>query len=285
MTRQVVVNGNTFHIGGRRRPKETKATHPHLFKSVRDFMKPGMALPAVPTTFSYFSQSAQAQSDILGNDTLGDCTAAGACHLTESWTAAAGAPVVLQVADAIAFYSLSTGYVPGDSSTDQGGDEITVLSTWRDKGLDGNGSHAIVGWLVVDPTNAAEVKQAMYLFENLYFGIELDSSWPQSVSGNGFVWSGGTPNPADGHCIVGGGADTSGITVNSWGFIGTMTYPAIAQFCAENAGGNLFAILTQEVINRAQQKAPTGLDWPTLQAFFASLGGTTTPPSNPPPSQ
>ena len=278
-------SGHKFHVGGRHRPIATPQSHPHLFQSVRKYM--GQALPAAPSSFNYFSQSSSAQSDILGNNSLGDCTAAGACHLVESVTAMAGAPVILQTSDAIKFYSLSTGYVPGNPSTDQGGDEVTVCTTWAQKGIDGSGTHAIVGWLIVDPTDAVLVKSCMYVFETLYFGLELDSSWPSSVSGNGFVWSGGTPDPNDGHCVVGGGADTNGITINSWGFIGSITYPTIARYCSDSAGGNLFAILTQETLIRAQAKTPNGFDWTTMLADFQAMNGTapsTTPTLPPPPT-
>jgi hypothetical protein len=274
-------HGHIVHVGGRKRPIATAKTHPHLFRSAYKYL--GANLPTAPDSFNYFDSSAAAQSDILGNSTLGDCTAAGACHIVESVTAAAGAPALLQTADAIKFYSLSTGYDPNNPASDQGGDEVVCCSTWRDKGLDGNGGHAIVGWLAIDPTNAALVKSCCYVFGGtLYFGIELDSSWPSSVQGNGYVWSGGTPNPSDGHCVVGGGADDTGVKINSWGFIGTITYPTIAQYCADSAGGNLFVILTKDILNQAQQKAPDGFDWPTLLADFGGMGGVVPTPATGP---
>ncbi len=262
--------GRQLHVGGRKRPIVTRDSHPHLFKSVRRYM-PG-PLPTPPDAFDYFAASRAAQADILGNDQLGDCTAAGACHLVEAFTAAAGTPITLTRTDAVLFYGLSTGYTPSDPSTDQGGDEVTVCTTWRDKGLDGQGAHKIAGWLSVDPSDATLVKTCCWLFEGLYFGIELDSTWTQ-IAGDGFVWSGGSPNPEDGHCVVGAGADSSGIRINTWGFLGTITYGAIAQFCAESAGGNLFAILSPEIVSRAQAKAPNGLDWGSLASDFAGLGG------------
>jgi hypothetical protein len=263
---------------GRKRPVQTATTHPHLFKSVRKFMTG--PLPTAPSVVDFFTGPKTALTDILGNDTLGDCTAAGACHLEESISFAAGSPVVLSATQAIGFYSLSTGYVVGDASTDQGGDEVTVLTTWQQKGLDGNGAHAIKGWLSVDPTDAALVASCNWLFGGLYFGIELPDTWTNPFpSADGFVWDVGTPDPNQGHCVVGVGSNSVGIQVDSWGLIGTITYAAIAQLCAESAGGNLFAVLTPEIITAAQGLAPNGLDWATLLADFDNAGGNA--PSSP----
>ena len=262
----VTPSGLHLHVGGRHRPSENRRTHPHLFKSLRAYG----ALPPAPD-FDNTASSLAAQQDILGNDELGDCTAAGGGHIIDSVTAGAGVPSVITPAQAIAFYSLSTGYVPGQPATDQGGDEVQVCTTWRDKGYDGAGAHAITGWACVDDFDPAFVKSVAWLFP-LYFGIELATPWTQ-ITGPGYVWDvGAPPNPQDGHCVVGLGGNSQGILINSWGYIGTMTYAAIAQFCADSAGGNLFAILTQESINAATQLAPSGFDWATLQADLALAG-------------
>ena len=277
-------HGLQLHVGGRKRPLFGPHTHPQLFKGIERYRRgTGAPIPTPPDSFSYFSSSLTAQADILGNDELGDCTSAGALHGVEAVTAAAGAAVIFTVEDAIKFYGLATGYVPGDPSTDQGGDEVTVCTTWRDKGLDGNGAHAIAGWISIDPTNAALVKSCAWLFEILYFGMELADPW-LNVSGNGFVWDVGAPDQNDGHCVVGCGADADGILVNSWGFLGKITYAALAQQCAAENGGNLFAILTPEIIGRAAQKAPNGYDWAALCRDFEVNGGNvpSPPPASPP---
>jgi len=267
-------HGHKLHTGGRKRPVVTPASHPHLFRSVKKYLTG--TVPDAPD-YDYFAAASTAEHDILANDQLGDCTAAGACHLAEVFSANAGTPAVLTRDDAIKFYSLSTGYDPNDPSTDQGGDEVQVCNTWRDKGLDGNGAHAIKGYLVVDATDPVMMKYTGWLFEGHYYGLELDSSWPQSVSGDGFIWDTGTPNPNEGHCIV--SASAKGLRaallmgVNSWGYLGWLTQSAQANFLTPQAGGNAFVIVTDEIVARATQKAPNGLDWMTLMADVQSLGG------------
>lgn len=278
-----IINGVQLPRFGRKRPTQTPATHPHLFKCLDRYLT-GAQLPTPPASFSYATKARAALADVLANDELGDCTSAAACHLEESISAAANAPVVLSRADAIKFYSLSTGYDPADPSTDQGGDEITVLNTWKKFGLDGKGSHAIVGYLSIPAHNAALVKAAMYLFESLYFGVELPDSYVNPFpSGDGFTWGTGTPNPNQGHAFCGVGADENGILIDTWGMLGTITYDAIAELASEAAGGNLFVVLTPEIIDRASGKSPNGFDWGQLIADLDSIGGDVPEPPAPSP--
>ena len=235
-------------------------------------------MPPVPDAFDFSLLNFTALSNILGNDTLGDCTAAGAGHLIDVFTAGGASPVAITAAQAIAFYSQSTGYVPGDPSTDQGGDEVTVLTTWRDQGFDGKGAHAIAGFIQVDASNAALLKACCFYFGGLYFGLELPDTYTHPFpSGNGFVWGPGTPDQAQGHCVVGVGADSVGIKIDSWGLLGMFTYPAIAELCSDSAGGMVFAVISKEWVSAASQASPGALDWATLVADFASLGGTVQP--------
>jgi hypothetical protein len=281
-------HGVSVHVGGRRRPVVTPESHPHLFRSMSRYLT-GEPLPTAPDAFDYSTSSADVQSMILANGPddsapdgakggLGDCTSAARSHIIDAVTANAGAPVVMDAAATVKFYGASTGYVLGDATTDQGGDEVTVLTTWRDQGqaIDG---HSIVGYMTLDPRNQALVKSALWLFENLYYGLELADPW-LSIAGSGFVWDvGAAPNPNNGHAVPALGADASGTKINTWGFLGTLTWAANAQFASSDNGGNLFTVLTTEIISRATQKAPSALDWDTVLADFNALPpGVMTPP-------
>jgi hypothetical protein len=229
-------------------------------------------MPPVPDAFDFSTLCSAPLADILGNSELSDCTAAGAGHLIDVFTAGGGSPVAITADETIAFYSLSTGYVPGDPSTDQGGDEVTVLTYWRDHGFDGKGNHPIAGFVQVDPTNATLLKAAVYYFGGLYFGIELPDTYTHPFpASNGYVWAPGTPDPNQGHCVVGCGADATGIHIDSWGLLGTLEYSAIAELCSESAGGMVFAVLSKEWVSKMSGDSPAEVDWTTLQADFAAL--------------
>ena len=292
-------HGIHVHVGGRKRPTQTRESHPHLYRSLRQYMT-GTTLPTAPDTFDFTGPAASALAMILANGPdptappqvagtgLGDCTAAGPGHIIDVVTANAGDPVVISAADAVKFYGLSTGYIIGDEATDQGGDEITVCTYWQQHGYDGNGAHKIAGWAALtdaELVDVAFVKSMAWLFP-MMFGIELATSWTQ-IAGNGFVWDiGEEPNPSDGHCVITPlAANARGLIVDSWGFLGTITWAAIAKFCANAAGGNLFAILTPEIVNAASQKAPSGFDYAALLADLDGFGGNApaTAPTPAPP--
>jgi len=267
--------GRHVTVGARKRPAK------HLRAGIPQMSKYQLA---VAPDFDYTTLASQALSDILGNDALGDCTSAGAGHLIDVFTAGGGTPVAITAAEAIEFYSLSTGYQPGNPATDRGGDEITVLTAWRDKGYDGHGAHPIAGFVSVDPSNAAELKSACYYFGGLYFGLELPDTYTNPFpSSNGFVWGPGTPDLNQGHCIVGAGGNSTGILVDTWGLIGTFTYAGIAELCSEAAYGTVFAVVSREWVNAMKGQSPSGLDWAALEADFKGLGGSVTPDPAPVP--
>jgi hypothetical protein len=273
------------NVGGRKRPDFARVNAKH---KMAKYVKLSQ-LPVPPPSFNYWPLANQAAvGDILGNGTLGDCTAAGACHLADVYSAGGGAPAALTAAQAIAFYSLSTGYNPANPATDQGGDEVTVLTTWENGGLDGKGLHPIKGFMSVDGSNASLLFASCWLFGGLYFGLELTDTMA-NTSAAGFLWVPGTADPNDGHCVVGAGGDSSGkgqITINTWGLLGGLEMDAIAELCVESAGGTVFVPISTEWVNAAKSAAPSGFDWDQLASDFdLDLGGgVPIPYPAPPPS-
>jgi hypothetical protein len=234
------------------------------------------SIPAPPPTCDYTGSASSALSNIYCNDTLGDCVIAGIAHIVGALTGNAGTPPVIFTNDQIiALYSAIGGYVPGNPSTDNGCDEQTALNYWENNGTDPTGAHKIAGWLAVDSTDPTEYRTALWLFENLYFGIELPDAWVNPMpSDSGFVWDAtGAPDPDNGHCIMGAGYTANGVVIDSWGMLGTVTDAAMAQYPKQSAGGELYTVLSMDGINKAVQKAPNGFDWSQLIADFDSMGG------------
>lgn len=256
----------TFHLG-RRRPAE----RPRL--KLRDYLRGEAALPPAPSC-DYGPAAGSVLDEVLCNDRLGCCTASGAFHVDGVLLGNAGTPTSWSDDQVIAFYE-RFGYAPGDPSTDQGADERDVLNSWAKLGLLADGSHAIAGWLSVDGTNVDECRQAVYLFENLYFGAELPDAWVNPMpSGSGFTWDvAGDADPENGHCFVGYGSQDGGILIDTWGMRGLITDAAVAQYAAGNLAGELYAVASKDALNRATQRAPGGLDWAALVADFDAMGG------------
>jgi len=268
--KSIVVNGQTRKFG-RNRPV---AKGPRL--RLRNYLLQG--LPTPPAIIDYRSSAAAALSNIYLNDTLGDCVIAGMAHVVGVLTGNAGpAPFIFTNDQITALYSAIGGYVPGDPSTDQGCDEVTALNYWQNNGAPG-GSHKILGWVSVDYKNPDEYRTAMWLFENLYFGLDLPDAWTQ-ISANGFVWSPGTPDPANGHCVIGCGYDSTGIIIDSWGLTGTITDSAILEVLAPKYGGELYTVVSMDSINAASQLAPNGFAASQLITDFNAMGGNVVLPT------
>lgn len=232
----------------------------------------GPSLPDPPAFVHRGKAALPCLSNIYGNDTLGDCTAAGAGHIMGIWRGNAGNGVPAPTADqVIDFYSATTGYVRGNESTDQGGDEVTVLNHWRDNGFFADGSGKIAAWVNVDATNPTQVRQAIWLAEAVYFGVELPDAWvspmPQT---SGFVWDvAGNADPNNGHCFISGSYDRLPI-IDTWGEFGLITWEAIAKY-ASGPGGELHAAFSIDCINRATQKTDSGFAFEQLLADSAAL--------------
>jgi hypothetical protein len=256
----------TFKFG-RTRPKYT----PPLLR-FGNYLKQNLPIP--PDSVNYIIPSVLSSLNmILDNDKIGDCTAAGAMHIENTFRANANSGLPFATTQqAINFYSDSTGYNPDDPTTDQGGNEIDVLNYWRQYGLFRDGTAKISAYLSIDATNQTELKAAIWLAENLYFGVELPDAWLKNFPGNGFTWDvAGEPNPKHGHCFVGLGYDSKGVIIDSWGYIGKVTWAAIAKYADLQEGGQVFTVISQDIINKITGLAPTGLDYTQLVADIDSL--------------
>ena len=259
-------SGRTFRLG-RKRPI---ARCPRL--RLRNYLLRG--LPAPPVACDYTKQATSALAKIFDNDQLG-CVVAGMAHVVGVLTGNAGMPPFLYSdQQIIGLYSAIGGYVPGKPDTDQGCNEQTALNYWENNGAP-SGSHRIAGWLSVNAADPTEYRAALWLFENLYFGIELPDKWVNPMpSAPGFVWdAAGPPDPENGHCVVGVGYNNKGVTIATWGMTGLMTDHAIAKYATPDAGGELYTVVSQDAIDKASQKAPNGFDWSQLLADFDSMGG------------
>jgi len=267
-------SGRTYKLG-RKRPV---SRGPRL--TLGNYLKRGMAPP--PPACDYTKAATSALSQIYCNDTLGDCVIAGLAHVVGVLTRNSGTPPFLYSKDQIiALYGAIGGYVPGEPNTDQGCDEQTALNYWKNNGAPNGSTHKIAGWLAVNGADPAEYRTALYLFENLYFGIELPDKWVNPMpSSPGFVWDvAGAPDPDNGHCVVGVGYNAKGVTIDTWGMTGLITDRAIAKYATVAGQGELYTVVSEDAINRATQKAPNGFDWSQLVADFDSMGGSVAPVS------
>jgi hypothetical protein len=248
---------------GRRRPASN-----HRRLTLKHYLDLS-ALPVPPASVDYSAKAQQALARVYYNDQLGDCVIAAMAHLIGVFFGNAGIPYLLSPAQIIALYSAIGGYVPGDPSTDNGCDEDTALSYWQANGAPA-GENKIFGWVAVDGANPAEYRAALWLFENLFFGVELPDAWITPFpSASGFTWGvAGDPDSNNGHAFPGVGYSAKGVQIATWGMLGTLTDAAVQKYATTAGSGELYTVLSVETILKATEKAPNGFNFAQLQADF-----------------
>src|SRR6266550_198625 len=247
--------GHSFKMGRKR----AVARGPRLL--LKNYVRP--LITGKPEAADYTVAAKDVLSQVLGNTSLGDCTAAAAFHIAGAMMANAGAQPTWDLqSQVVPFYSATGGYIPGKPSTDNGANEVDVLNYWQNYGLLHDGSHAILSWMAVDPSDRDEIETAIWLFENVYFGIEMPEAWVAPCpTRSGFVWDVyGGPNPDNGHAFAGLGYNKEGVKISTWGMLGTLTWAAIEKYATHEDGGELYTVLSADSIMKATSKAPNGLD-------------------------
>ena len=161
-----------------------------------------------------------------GNDTLGDCTIAGADHVIATENALLGTKTfVLRSTVLEAQYKVL-------SPKDQGCVMATVLQNWRSKGLFEmpTGTNKISQYAPFDQRNKNEFLQVIAFTGNAYLGIACPESAQQQFAkqaqtGTLVPWTVVKGSPiAGGHCIVAVGYTAQGLYCVTWGGVVLVTW-------------------------------------------------------------
>jgi hypothetical protein len=244
----------------------------HDVRTLR-FGRYSAALPPAPATCDY-SEKVPAWP-MLGNDQYGDCTFAGAAHLSQCWADNAGRAFTPDDRAVVAEYLAFT------AGQDTGCVELDVLKTWRAAGIVG---HKIGAFAALDPADDEHLRQTVYLFGGAYLGVALPLSaenqgeWdvpPQGPIGRG------SPGSWGGHCVVVVAYNARGPIVVTWGQLLQMTWAFYDTYVDE-----AYAILAQDFFSDANI-APNGFDIAALSTDLALVGQMESPPMprpSPPPA-
>lgn len=233
------------------------------------------SLPLPPESIDYTPKAAKQLSKKYLNNILSCCVVSGLAHTVGTLCANVGIDATYTDQEIIDLYSAIGGYIVGDPSSDQGCNEEDAFSYWQHEGAP-KGSHKISGWIEIDATNDVEVKTAIWLFENAFFGVSLPNAWTNNMDtmGNGFVWDvQGRPNPESGHCFTAYGYENNVKKISTWGMLGFITDAAIRTYAEPAAGGALYTVLSKDSISKATKRAPCGFDFTQLAADFNAIGG------------
>jgi hypothetical protein len=242
---------------------------PRTFQ-LRKYLRKPAAVPTPPEEISYVVRVPG--WPMLLNDQLGDCVIAAMGHMVQQWTFFSTDGSAMQTmtdAEALAAYEAIGGYVPGDSSTDQGADMLTALNYWRNTGIQVGGSvHKIGGFVAVDPTNLLEVRQAIWLFGNLFMGVQLPVSaqgandW--TVPDGGIYSAAGAPGGWGGHCIPSMAESPETLTCITWAERLKMSHNFFGDYCDE-----AYAVLSQDWFGGGI--SPSSFNMKQLEADLVAL--------------
>jgi hypothetical protein len=258
-----------------RRPPHPEATHPRLkLRGLLDYR----TLPPIPDQVDYLS--AIPNWPVFLNDRVGDCTCAAAGHMIEVWSRyGQGTTSVVSDADVLAAYEAVSGYTPTDPATDQGAVMQDVLDYWRTTGI---GGHKILAFAQVDVTDLAEVYAALYLFGQVYVGVNIpQSAMDQFDNGQPWRWVSRDGGIVGGHAVNLGWRDGAALEVVTWGRVQALD-EAWWRYYAEEA----WVVVDAEWVS-ATGGSPEGLDVAALNAAFTDLTGQPGPlpvPAPVPPS-
>src|SRR5208282_1786224 len=188
---------------------------------------------------------------------LGDCTIAACAHAIQVWTKGKVTPPNALILEK---YEQWDGYVLGNASTDQGGEELTVLADWRNQTF---GGHVLRAFVSPQPQNFGHVMASIALFGGIYIGLQLPNS-AMDQTNNGQVWDvvandGGI---AGGHAVFcpayhfkdPTASEKTTITAITWGQQQKMTAAFWDKYCDESHT-LLGAAWTPEGINLTQLEA------------------------------
>ncbi|GBQ32332.1 hypothetical protein [Gluconacetobacter azotocaptans] len=200
---------------------------------------------------------------MLGNDVLGDCTSAGLGNHIRATAALAGYQVAVRDADAVLFYERSTGYMPADPATDQGGVEVDVLTHAARDGYALAGQTLFPLWGSADPADLNGLRNIMAGLGAAYLGVHL----ALADQAEGGVWDTATPGDQTpgswgGHCLLAwaydGVAEDALVTLLTWGTTQRCTWRWLRSRLMEVHG------LAWRQLMPAGGLAPDGEDWDAL---------------------
>ena len=247
--------------------KKPPRIDPRTFK-LKEYIKP-MARPLPGAEASWVTHVTNWPMYL--NDQIGDCVIAAMAHCVEQWEIYANPgglpPGVARPTDrqVLQAYEAVGGYNPDDPSTDNGCTMLDALKYWRRTGI---GGHKITAFMAVDPKNLVEVETAIWLFGNVYVGMQLPLSaqgqdrW--TVPDGGIYGDQGAQGGWGGHAVMCPAMSPKTVTCVTWGEALKMSRNFFIDYCEE-----AYAVLSQDWFEKTNGLSVSGFDMATL---FDDLG-------------
>jgi hypothetical protein len=202
----------------------------------------------IPPEFDWF-QDVPDYVDL--NNSLGDCVVASAAKCVRSWTQnATGKAATITDAQILDVYCKGAGYVPGDSSTDNGWYLLDALAYWQKTGI---GGHKVGAYAAINPKHHNMMRAATYLFGGLYIAFSLPISAQNQTVWDAVSGSQGAVGSWGGHAVPLQAIENDRPIVRTWGYAQSCTWAFIDKYCDE-----AYAIISPDYLSGG--KTIAGLD-------------------------
>jgi len=223
-------------------------------------LPPGWPTPTLPIDY------AKALAfPMYGNDRLGDCMYAAACHADNTFTGNVGTESTFDEAALEGDYERLSG---GDNGLDEG----TLIDGWK-AGLAGVTAASILDALDIDTTDPATMRAAIDLFGGVLFMLDVPDRWCDTADGD--AWD--APAVADqnnGHGTWINGVTAAGdYHLLTWGGYRRLTPAGLA--ACDPSGFVVFSLRWFD----ARGYAPNGLHYTRLAGLWTAAGGKPLPAS------
>lgn len=225
-----------------------------------------------PASAGWYSTVNPGAWGVLGNDTVGDCVAAGAFHGQQLWEEAAqNRETVFTSDEALAMYSAISGYNPKKPNTDVGATLQSGLDYWRKTGL-GPQSFKISAFAEFDYRNTDLLKQLIADMGVVYLALEVPAS-AMTQYDQGQPWTVVPRSRIEGgHCVPGVGYDANYLYVITWGSVQPVAWPFVSKYFDES-----WAPVSPDWMT-SSGKTPSGFDSTAANAAYQQLTGDTAAP-------
>jgi hypothetical protein len=206
---------------------------------------------------------------MLANDSVGDCTAAGAAHVAMAVEKYGRLrDLVISDQDALAMYSAVSGYDPADPNTDVGATLQDALGYWHKTGVAGN---TIAAFAWVDAQDLDLVRACIATFGAVYTGMTLTAAAMDELD-RGRPWTMVERSRVlGGHCVPLGAYDQDSFTCVTWGQTQSMSVEFYRRYFDE-----VVVPIDLDWMS-ANGTSPAGLDIATLNADYEALTGNPGP--------
>lgn len=242
----------TMKLG--KQPPAADPRTPHVSKLMR-MVQPK---PAVDWT------SAVKAWDCLGNDVHGDCTAAAAYHLVQTWLCNNGFDFAPSTDQTLALYSATSDYPKADN----GAVESQVLHYWSTVGIPTSFNTDVITFASLNPQNLDELKLSIEWFGGCYIGVALPLSaqtqtvWDVPAGG---LAGNGAPGSWGGHAICLVAYDETSFTCVTWGKLLKITPAFLQAYCDE-----AYAVASRNWLADSGI-SPPGLNWDGLTKELSAI--------------